>query len=436
MPPRRAQPLTQDAIDRLIKQRVDAAIATKKERVRNERPTGGPAQGPAAAPPARECLFTGFMKYNPISFHRSEEAALTWWNSQVAIDSKDEKELWNLKVKDYDITAYTNRFNELVLLCPEMVLIEKKKIGKYIRGLSNNIKREVTLSLPTTLNAAVRMTHTLMEQKCLTKAERDAEGKKRKWENFESGAITITTTTTTTETIAIRTTTKATTHQNQQRNQRQGNARAMTTVQNKQADQIGTAPKCNLCGLCHFGNYPVKCGNCGKLGHKTKECRGKFVATGANTQPIINYYECGERGHTRNVCPKRNNRQDKSFVNTSFVSLEKSNKNVNGLQISTSYQLMSGNVAGARETVGSSMVQKYRIQCYNCKEYGYVARECQKPKRAKDAAYHREKMLLCKKEEAGIQLNAEQADWKDDTDDESDNQELEAHYMYMAKIQE
>nr|GEZ18402.1 hypothetical protein [Tanacetum cinerariifolium] len=54
----------------------------------------------------------------------------------------------------------------------------------------------------------------------------------------------------------------------------------------------------------------------------------------------------------------------------------------------------------------------------------------------KDAAYHREKMLLCKQEEARIQLNAKQADWKDDTDDESDDQELEAHYMYMAKIQE
>nr|GEX19491.1 hypothetical protein [Tanacetum cinerariifolium] len=96
----------------------------------------------------------------------------------------------------------------------------------------------------------------------------------------------------------------------------------------------------------------------------------------------------------------------------------------------------SGNVAEARETVGSSMVQKSGIQCYNCKEFGHVARECQNLKRPKDAASHREKILLCKQEETGIQLNALQADWKDDTDDESEDQELEAHYMYMAKIQE
>nr|GEZ56501.1 hypothetical protein [Tanacetum cinerariifolium] len=36
----------------------------------------------------------------------------------------------------------------------------------------------------------------------------------------------------------------------------------------------------------------------------------------------------------------------------------------------------------------------------------------------------------------GARENVEQADWKDDTDDEFDDQELEAHYMYMAQIQE
>ncbi|GKE01797.1 retrovirus-related pol polyprotein from transposon TNT 1-94 [Tanacetum coccineum] len=82
------------------------------------------------------------------------------------------------------------------------------------------------------------------------------------------------------------------------------------------------------------------------------------------------------------------------------------------------------------------VVQQSGIQCYNYKEYGHVSRECQKPKRVKDATYHKEKMLLCKQEEAGFQLNAEQADWRDDTDDEPEDQELEAHYLYMAQIQE
>nr|GEW16623.1 hypothetical protein [Tanacetum cinerariifolium] len=64
-----------------------------------------------------------------------------------------------------------------------------------------------------------------------------------------------------------------------------------------------------------------------------------------------------------------------------------------------------GNVAGARETVGSTVVQKSGIQCYNCKEFEHVARE--------------------------------QADWRDDTDDdELEDQELEAHYMYMAQLQQ
>nr|GEV94030.1 retrovirus-related Pol polyprotein from transposon TNT 1-94 [Tanacetum cinerariifolium] len=57
-------------------------------------------------------------------------------------------------------------------------------------------------------------------------------------------------------------------------------------------------------------------------------------------------------------------------------------------------------------------------------------------KRAKDYTYHKEKMLLCKQVEKYVSLQAEQTDWLEDTLKEVNKQELEAHYIYMEKIQE
>ncbi|GKB25106.1 putative reverse transcriptase domain-containing protein [Tanacetum coccineum] len=98
-----------------------------------------------------------------------------------------EHELWNLKVKEYNIAAYTQRFNELALMCLRMVEPENVKVDAYIRGLSENIKGEVTSSKPANLSEAVRMVHKLMEQKIQAKKERDIARNKRKWENLKSG---------------------------------------------------------------------------------------------------------------------------------------------------------------------------------------------------------------------------------------------------------
>nr|GEW46378.1 putative reverse transcriptase domain-containing protein [Tanacetum cinerariifolium] len=79
MPPKRRsqtnpQPtLTQEAVDQLVRDGIEAAIRDERERVRMEATrAGGPARGPTAAPMARECLFTGFMKCGPTQFHRTE----------------------------------------------------------------------------------------------------------------------------------------------------------------------------------------------------------------------------------------------------------------------------------------------------------------------------------------------------------------------------
>ncbi|GJY73690.1 hypothetical protein Tco_0478121 [Tanacetum coccineum] len=47
----------------------------------------------------------------------------------------------------------------------------------------------------------------------------------------------------------------------------------------------------------------------------------------------------------------------------------------------------------------------------------HFAKECRKPKREKHYTYHKEKMLLCKQAEKCVSLQAEQADWLEDTDE-------------------
>ncbi|GJW16811.1 putative reverse transcriptase domain-containing protein [Tanacetum coccineum] len=59
---------------------------------------------------------------------------------------KLEIELWNLKVKGNDVPAYTERFQELILICTKFCANETEKINKYICGLPNNIYGNVKSS--------------------------------------------------------------------------------------------------------------------------------------------------------------------------------------------------------------------------------------------------------------------------------------------------
>ncbi|GJX84894.1 reverse transcriptase domain-containing protein [Tanacetum coccineum] len=163
--PLKSAPLTQAAIRRMIKESIDAAIAAERGRhanAGNDARGSGPVRGQDVEPAVHECTFAGFMKCNPTAFHDTE-GVMTAEFCPIEELQRMEHELWNLKVKEYNIVAYTQRFNELALMYPRMVEPESVKVDAYIRGLTDNIKGEVTSSKSANLNEAVSMAHKLME---------------------------------------------------------------------------------------------------------------------------------------------------------------------------------------------------------------------------------------------------------------------------------
>nr|GEX00587.1 reverse transcriptase domain-containing protein [Tanacetum cinerariifolium] len=84
---------------------------------------------------------------------------------------KLEIELWNLKVKGNDVPTYTERFQELTLICTKFVANETKKIDKYVSGLPDNIYGSVKASKPKTLDETIELANDLMDQKLRTYAE-------------------------------------------------------------------------------------------------------------------------------------------------------------------------------------------------------------------------------------------------------------------------
>ncbi|GJT14562.1 reverse transcriptase domain-containing protein [Tanacetum coccineum] len=97
---------------------------------------------------------------------------------------KMETELWNLSVKNNDIASYTQRFQELTMMCTKMVPEEEDRVEKFIGGLPDNIQGNVIAAEPTRLQDAVRIANNLMDQKLKGYAVRNAENKRRLDNNY------------------------------------------------------------------------------------------------------------------------------------------------------------------------------------------------------------------------------------------------------------
>ncbi|GJR78479.1 putative reverse transcriptase domain-containing protein [Tanacetum coccineum] len=213
MPPKQ---MSQAAIAMLIANEVKKALDADRD-TRNTSSAGGSGNvGEGAIELCRwfekiKCTFkiSECAERNKVKFAAAtlQGRALTWWNTQVATlglaeangkswydikkimleefcpeeeISRMKDELRNLRLRDHDIAAYTNRFKELVLLCPDVVPSTKKKISQYIKGLPSYIQCETYSSKPTTLNEAIRMAHGLMKHKVQGWKEKNADQNKRK----------------------------------------------------------------------------------------------------------------------------------------------------------------------------------------------------------------------------------------------------------------
>ncbi|GJY31064.1 hypothetical protein Tco_0414559 [Tanacetum coccineum] len=68
-----------------------------------------------------------------------------------------EDQFYNLVVKGNDLKTYIKRFQELAVLCPNMVPNAEKLMEVFINGLPRSIEGNVTASKPQTLEEAINI---------------------------------------------------------------------------------------------------------------------------------------------------------------------------------------------------------------------------------------------------------------------------------------
>ncbi|GJX35290.1 putative reverse transcriptase domain-containing protein [Tanacetum coccineum] len=303
-------------------------------------------------PVARECTYQDFMKCQPLNFKGTEgvvglirwfekmetvfhisncpekyqvkyatctllNSALTWWNSHkrtIGTEAafamswrelmklmtevycprneiqKMESELWNLTVKNNDLAAYTQRFQELTMMCTKMVPEEEDRVEKIIGGLPDNIQGNVIAAEPTRLQDAVRIANNLMDQKLKGHAVKNTENKRRLEVNQRD-------------------------NRGQQPPFKRPNvggqnvARAYTAGSNERKPYNGPLPLCNKCTIHHEGPCTVRCGKCNKVGHLTWDCKVTSSTTSTQRGQIVNQrvftcFECGRQGYYKSDYPK------------------------------------------------------------------------------------------------------------------------------------
>nr|GEY29800.1 hypothetical protein [Tanacetum cinerariifolium] len=155
---------------------------------------------------------------------------------------------------------------------------ESDKIERYIGGLLDMIHGSMVASKPKTMQEAIEMATELMDKNFRTFAKRQTENKRKQDDNNNQAQ--------------------------QQPLKKQCVATAYTVGPGERKEYAGTLPLCNKCKFHHNGQCTIKCVNCKRVGHLTRDCRNPATT---NNHRNLTCFECGNQGHYKSDCSELKN---------------------------------------------------------------------------------------------------------------------------------